>query len=283
MSETALESAQQINKAWSTIKTDLALDREAGKQRRSPWKQPQVPPALQASINTVTFRVYNCGPIPQTFMGARILSPAFARNKSGQVVRTGRYGPALEVHETEVHSENTGEYRIQNTYTSGEQFASDVLAPAGDPECDLRPWGCFMTQFEEGTPEFEKHVEAAYALLHGKYSELIQRADALWDTNDFQKRKEITDIYRTAAREMGVEREWCHTLKAKKSCDACGKPMDVSAIKCPHSDCGVIYDWVRARKFRLCSKAQYDEAVAEGLVADAPVEAVAGAKKPKVK
>src|ERR1700733_258381 len=207
VSEHALESAQQIHKAWSTIKQDLALDQSSTRSRRSPWKQPQVPPALQASINAVTFRVYNCGPIPQTYMGARALLPAFTRSKNGQVQRTARYGPALEVHETEVQSENVGEYKIQNTYTSGEQYAQDVVAPAGDPECDLRPWGVFCTQYEEGTAEFLKQLEQAEHNLHKKYSELIQRADALWDTNDHLKRREITDIYRTAAREMGIERE----------------------------------------------------------------------------
>src|ERR1700724_3738058 len=131
MSEHALEHAQQINKAWSTIKTDLALDQNTASSRRSPWKLPQVPPALQASISAVTFRVYNAGPVPQTYMGARVLLPAFKRNKSGAAERTARYGPALEVHETEVQSENVGEYKVQNTYTSGEQYANDVVAPAG--------------------------------------------------------------------------------------------------------------------------------------------------------
>src|ERR1700735_2961576 len=105
MSENALESAQQINKAWSVIKQDLALDQNSAAPKRSPWKTPQIPPALQQSINAITFRIYNAGPVPQTYMGARILLPAFARNKAGQVTRTARYGPALEIHETEVQSE----------------------------------------------------------------------------------------------------------------------------------------------------------------------------------
>jgi hypothetical protein len=277
MSENAVETAQQINKTWSVIKQDLGLT-ETGVARRSPWKSPSVPATLKAALEKVTFRVYNCGTLGQTFMGARTLQP---RRDNSKATAIGlKYGIPLEVHETELQTSNVGEYKIEHCYTDGFQFASDVICPAGDPECDLRPWGCFFTPYEESTPEFEKQVVEAYAALHEKYSELIQIADALWDTNIQTERKKITDIYRVAAREMGIERDWCHLLRPKKSCDACLKPMDVGAIKCPHQDCGVIYDWAKARKFRLCTKEQYEEAVAEGLVEGVvpPVKTVAPKK-----
>jgi hypothetical protein len=274
MSENAVETAQQINKAWSVIKSDLGLT-ETGMARKSPWKSPSVPATLKSALEKVTFRVYNCGPLPQTFMGARVLQP---RRENSKATGGGfKYGIPLEVHETELQTSNVGEFKIEHTYTDGFQFASDVVCPAGDSECDLRPWGVFFTQYEEGTSAFDEQVAQAYAALHKKYSQLIQIADALWDTNMQTERKKITEIYRIAAREMSIERDWCHLLRPKKSCDACQRPMDVNGIKCPHQDCGVIYDWAKARKFRLCSKDQYDEAVAEGLVegVTAPVKVTA--------
>jgi hypothetical protein len=256
-----LSTMKQIWAAGKTIFTDLdpgaAQATHLSAPRRSPYKFQKLSPSTIAATKKEILWIYNCGPIAQSYMGRRYILPP----KEGEDV-----GAPVIVHETEIQWTNVGEYKMQAVEMDGKLYAMDIICPSGDVGCDLRPWGVFMTAHQRGTPEFDFDLAEAKANLFRKYDELIQYADKLWDTGDYLKRKEITEIYRIACRALGNERPWCLVTQVKVTCPACRGAIPQNCVQCPIPHCGAILNWQKAYQFGKISKDRYESALAEGLV-----------------
>jgi hypothetical protein len=240
---------------FKTFVEDFGMTKD-GRATRSPWTRDQLPAEIMDS--PVEWYIYNVGPIKQIInagsMGQYHLLPP-AEGKS--------FSEPLKIKKYMIDWADQGDYKQKPVVMDGWFVAREWVTPNGERETDLRPWGVFASKHN---PPSEEDLKAAAALLHKKMDDLVKHADALY--TDEKRRREITDIYKIAARHLLVERPWCTVSKAMASCPGCFRPVEQAAAKC--IACGSILDWNKARKLRLVTKEEFAEAVADGLVA-API------------
>jgi hypothetical protein len=262
MPVTELPAAQ----VFKTFVEDFGITRE-GRATRNPWQKDALPKEITDA--PVEWYIYNIGPIKQIInagsMGQYILFPP----SEGQA-----YSKPIEIRRYMIDWADQGDYKQKPIIMDGADVAREWVTPNGEKgNTDLRNWGVFASRHNPPKPE---EIAQAEALLRVTLDRLIAQADALYA--DPTKRGQITDVYRTAARIRHAERPWCAESKPMGRCDGCGRGVELDIAKC---SCGAILNWEKARKLRLVSKEEYDEAVAEGLASAAsPAKRVSGEKAP---
>lgn len=132
--------------------------------------------------------------------------------------------------------------KMGNRYEEGIDVAHDVLFMGRGyvPELSGENWGLFITDSPTPSPV---EIKAAQAKLRTTQARLVDEGDALDRQN---KRHEITDMHRDAAKALGVNRSWMsQEPREVANCPACQKPVDIEAVACPA--CGAVLDWERAK------------------------------------
>ena len=134
--------------------------------------------------------------------------------------------------------------KMANRYEDGMDVANDVMfiGRGYTPDLDRRRWGLFISE----SPNASKaQIKEAKSELLKTYGKLVSDADNLERNN---KRDQIGEIHRVAARALGVTKAWMpETPREASNCPACQKMIDIESVKCPH--CSAILDWERARDF----------------------------------
>jgi hypothetical protein len=226
-----------------------------GKRTKSPWQYDDLPEEIRNA--DPQWYIYNVGPQRHTInagsMGTHYLFPP----KEGENV-----GKALVIRKYMVDWADQGDYKHKPIIMKGDDVAREWVTPNGEAETDLRKWGVFASK---NNPPTDEEVAEAKERLRKTFDALIKYADSLYEQP--ARRKEITPIYVIAAKTNKVVRPWCSESRAMKSCEGCFSPVEAAAAKC--NACGAILDWNKARKLRLVSKAEFEEAVADGLVPEA--------------
>lgn len=252
--------AAQVFKAFVE---DFGMTKE-GRATRNPWQKDQLPAEIMNA--PVEWYIYNIGPVKQIIsagsMGQYHLLPPAEGTK---------YNPPLQIKRYMVDWADQGDYKQKPIIMDGAMVAREWVTPNGERETDLRQWGVFASKHN---PPLESELAEAQARLHMKMDQLVKYADALY--SDEKRRREITDVYKIAAKYLVVERPWCSVSKPMMQCPGCFKAVETAAAKC--ISCGAILNWEKARKLRLVSKEEYAEAVADGL-APAPAPAASPEKR----
>jgi hypothetical protein len=252
---------------FKTHVQDFGITRD-GRATRNPWQYDALPDEIAKA--PVQFYIYNVGPLTQIInagsMGQHFLFPP----KEGE-----KWGKPIEIKKYMVDWADQGDYKHKPIIMEGEYVAKEWVCPDGgkEPELDLRKWGVF---YSKNNPPTEAEIETARRYVHLQMDRLVKIADNLYQ--DPRRRPEITNIYYIAAKHLMVERPWCTVSKEMARCEGCGKAVEQDVAKC---GCGAIRDWNKARKLRLVTKEEFEEAMADGLVAAITPETRAAQTKAK--
>lgn len=167
------------------------------------------------------------------------------REYSDPVIINGLESEPYPINETECaiipKSGRPGQLRGEG---NGMLLAQQVLGegPMLPPSASFRPFGIFLSK----TPIPSKQdLDNARAALQKKRVDLVREANDAW-AKDRDKWGTITDLHRTAARDLGktaVECPWFgETIipQERKTCPSCGTPYEVGIAECPK--CGDVLD-----------------------------------------
>jgi hypothetical protein len=239
-----------VDQVFKTFVEDFGMTKD-GRRTKNPWMKDPLPKEITNS--PIEFYIYNIGPIQQTInagsMGQHILFPPDAE---------GKLARPLEIRKYMVDWSDQGDYKQKPVLVEGATVAREWVTPNGEKgNTDLRNWGVF---YSKHNPPLAEEVAVAQRLLDNTLDTLIKIADGLH--SDITKRREITEVYRIAAKARHAERPWCAESKAMGRCAGCGRGVELDIAKC---SCGAVLNWELARKLRLITKAEFDEAVADGL------------------
>ena len=134
--------------------------------------------------------------------------------------------------------------KMANRYEEGIDIANDVMyiGRGYTPDLNREKWGLFISDVPKPS---DARISAAKAELRKTYARLVDEADLLERNN---KRDQIGDTHRDAASALGVNKSWLvQEPREADSCPACGKRIDISAVKCP--ECSAILDLEGVKKF----------------------------------
>lgn len=120
---------------------------------------------------------------------------------------------------------------------SARDIADDLLQ-------DLHDHGIFVC--EESRPSGAE-LEAATQRRDAYFHRLISEGDTMWARG--HSFREISDLHRRAAIELGVEREWAYVPARMVECPACGERVKPAVAVCRH--CGAILDTEKAARHGL--------------------------------
>ena len=120
---------------------------------------------------------------------------------------------------------------------SARDIAEDLLQ-------DLHDHGIFVCA--EDRPSAAE-LEAATQRRDAYFHRLISEGDTMWARG--HSFREISDLHRRAAIEMGVEREWAYVPARMVECPACGERVKPAVAVCRH--CGAILDNEKAARHGL--------------------------------
>ena len=126
--------------------------------------------------------------------------------------------------------------RFPFTITARE-IADDLLQ-------DLQDHGIFVCL---GARPSDDEVECAAARRDAFYHRLISDGDTMWARG--HSYREISDLHRRAAIQLGVEREWAYVPIKVSECPACGEKIKTGVAICKH--CHAILDSEKAAKHGL--------------------------------
>jgi len=136
---------------------------------------------------------------------------------------------------------------VNQQVTSAKEIAADLCAWCNDdlPRCDAAPnVKPFVGIWWEDSPEpkrLKEMVEAKKAYNKA----LVSQADMLADTP--AGARNITDMMRSAARELGLKKTWLYEATEMDACPACKSPVVPGAAVC--RTCNAVIDEAKARKF----------------------------------
>lgn len=239
------------HQVFDTFVKDFGMTKD-GRSTKNPWQKDVLPDEIIKS--PVEWYIFNIGPIKQTInagsMGQYILFPP----SEGKA-----YSEPLKIKKYMVDWADQGDYKQKPIIMDGAMVAREWVTPNGERgNTDLRNWGVFATK---NNPPTEAELAAAHTLLRVTLDNLIRQADQLYA--DPAKRTQITQVYHTALIARKADRPWHSESKEMARCEGCGRAVEANIAKC---ECGAILNWTKARKLRLVSQAEFDEAVADGLV-----------------
>jgi len=120
---------------------------------------------------------------------------------------------------------------------SARDIAEDLLQ-------DLQDHGIFVCA--DSRPS-SAELEGATQRRDACYHRLISDGDTMWARG--HSFREISDLHRRAAIEMGVEREWAYVPARMVECPACGERVKPAVAVCRH--CGAILDKEKAARHGL--------------------------------
>jgi hypothetical protein len=120
---------------------------------------------------------------------------------------------------------------------SARDIAEDLLQ-------DLHDHGIFVCA--ESQPSAAE-LEAATQRRDSFYHRLISEGDTMWARG--HSFREISDLHRRAAIQIGVEREWAYVPSRMVDCPACGERVKPGVAVCKH--CGAILDCEKAARLGL--------------------------------
>ena len=180
-------------------------------------------------------------------LGGQTWGP-IARTHSNMIIPT-RGDAAYSV--TEVtgrieYSDAGIEDSVNEQVTTAKEIAEDLCNWCNNdlPRCDVMPnVKPFVGVWWETNPEPTRLI----AMVEAKkaYNKaLVAQADAFADTE--AGRKNINDLMRSAAREMGVKRTWLYEATEMAACPACGSPVLPEVAVC--RTCKAVIDEAKARK-----------------------------------
>lgn len=153
--------------------------------------------------------------------------PACAKGEQYSLLLITARGDALDL----------GDNRRFPFKISARDIAEDLLQ-------DLHDHGIFVCA--EDRPSGEELV-AATQRRDAYYHRLISEGDTMWARG--HSFREISDLHRRAAIEMGVEREWAYVPARMVECPACGERVKPGVAVCRH--CGAILDPEKAARHGL--------------------------------
>ena len=199
----------------------------------------QVPQMIAELAKKNQFFIFNVGPRPWSrslgSLGSYYVQPCPEGAKHSEPLVID--GVILERVPTEMN-------KMANRYENGIDVANDVLfiGRGYDPMLSGTRWGLFISETRKPS---EEQLKAARTALRLTQQKLVDEADVL---NQQNKRHEITDQHREAAKALAVNKPWlAEEAKELEKCPACGRLTDVEGIRCQHDACRAIFDWERAR------------------------------------
>jgi hypothetical protein len=132
--------------------------------------------------------------------------------------------------------------KMNNRYEEGMTVAMDVMfiGRGYDPMLNRQNYGLFIS--DSPTPS-KAAIREAKANLRSKQQKYVDEADVLESQN---KRADISEMHRDAARALGVVKAWLSEAPREASnCPACQKLTDIEAVTC--TNCGAVLDWEKAK------------------------------------
>ena len=136
---------------------------------------------------------------------------------------------------------------VNQQVTSAKEIADDLCNWCNNdlPRCDVAPNVTpFVGVWWEETPEPRRLAEMVEK-KRAYNKALVSQADMLADTE--AGKRNINDMMRQAAREMGVKKTWLYEATEMDACPACKSPVVPGAAIC--RVCQAIIDEKAARKF----------------------------------
>jgi len=85
----------------------------------------------------------------------------------------------------------------------------------------------------------KEEISRATTTMRNNWKRMVADGDTLWG-GDPQAKRDISDLHKTACRELGIERQWCYVPTEAFACPGCGKGCPVGTITC--GSCGAIFD-----------------------------------------
>lgn len=142
----------------------------------------------------------------------------------------------------------------------GQEVANAIigLGPHMNKAQAIDKWGIFAS---ENYPPTKQELAAANARLLETYHALVAEADA-YAAEGPQELKNITSLHRKALAKTNQTRAWQAESRQMVLCEGCQESILPNVVK--HT-CGAVRDWDKAYKLHLVSKAEYEQAVADGL------------------
>jgi len=150
---------------------------------------------------------YNIPARPEN--GFSILQPEFIKSYATMVCIDTKEGMDI------------GEKRRIQMKEIARDIAEDIVANE-----DVAKFGLFVARGDEPT---EKELQLSRGRILAYFRYLIQDGDVKWGKP--QTRNEITDLHRTAVKQLGESREWVYQQReveaALDRCPACGKKQEI--------------------------------------------------------
>ena len=247
------------------IDTFLQDHDHASGNKKSPWRIDA--PSKRIREAKVTMWIYNVSPRKHqisTLPGMpKVLGPC---------PEGAEYGVPLAIREVTLDYAGQGDYKLKAVEVDDLDLAGSIVCPSClgvgngcQDSADLRRWGVF---YSYNNPPTKEELTKAHAHLSNTLSELCKIADSLWE--DPKKRWQVTgangDVYRMAAKAKGLQRPWCTPISDKTACPACGMTNENNAMVCSNLNCAILLNYKKALKFRKITQAEFDEALASGLI-----------------
>lgn len=148
-----------------------------------------------------------------------------------------------------------GEDRYQEMVVEADDLADSLINDHGADK-----FGCFVADGAEPTDEELEKAERVYDEWMRKQ---VAEADVLW--GQYHKHIFIGTHAKTAAKKLGLKREWLADIAETKRCPNCTAPNAPTQARCA---CGAVLDWERARDMGLLTEREEKRAIMKGLLTD---------------
>jgi hypothetical protein len=148
-------------------------------------------------------------------------------------------GEAFAVLLIEARKDNVdlGDNRRMPFTIAARDIATDLLQ-------DLQDHGVFLCAGSEPT---DAELTTARGRSEAFHQKLVTEADVMWARG--HSFREISDLHRRAALQLGLEREWAYVPTRMSDCPACGEKVKPGVAVCRH--CSAILDAEKAAKHGL--------------------------------
>ena len=130
-----------------------------------------------------------------------------------------------------------GDNRRMPFWITARDIAEDLLQ-------NLQDHGVFLCAGNEPSAEELATARGRSEAFHQK---LVTEADVMWARG--HSFREISDLHRRAALQLGLEREWAYVPTRMNDCPACGEKVKPGVAVCRH--CAAILDAEKAAKHGL--------------------------------
>jgi len=200
---------------------------------KNPWNYDPIPEEVKNS--PVEFYIYNVGPYMKV-----INSGGLGKQKVQACPDGEKYSKPIEIHKWVIDHADMGEYNMKTILIEGKDRVREMVSPNNDPETDLRKWGIF---YSKNNPPSQAEIDDANRRLRDTMNQIVKYGDFLYTATNGQggtRRGEITAVYMTAAKWLGVERPWYSVSEKLNPCPGCGDNVKPNIRK--HTACGWRFD-----------------------------------------